>query len=168
MNICKQIPSIVFERLEYNKESGDFTWKYLNKSHPRLIGTVAGTIRNGYRSIKINGIAFRAHRLAWFMCFRENPVVIDHINGDTLDNRIINLRNVTSNENAKNHGKGFINIGKHCGVRTIKSGKFQARVTFNNKQIALGTFDVIEDAIESYISNKNKLYGEFSRKGAAI
>ena len=55
----------------------------------------------GYLIIKIKSQQFKAHRLAWFMHYGEFPKqTIDHINGDKLDNRICNLRDVSQSFNA--------------------------------------------------------------------
>ena len=56
----------------------------------------------GYLIIKIKGKQYKAHRLAWFMHYGDFPKhTIDHINGNRLDNRICNLRDIPQSANAK-------------------------------------------------------------------
>lgn len=70
---------------------------------------------------------------------------VDHINGNTLDNRRENLRAVTPAENAAN---------KHCrrasktGVNgvSLQSGRYVARVGKNNQRIYLGSFGSAREA----------------------
>lgn len=166
----KEIPPIVFDRLSYNHETGDFTWIYINKAHPRLFGKKAGAViscknKTSRLVIKIDGVAFFAHRLAWFLFNKEQPNIIDHINGDSLDNRISNLRNVTTKENAKNHGKKFNKSGLPCGVRLLPSGKFQSRIRCNKKEIVIGTYDLPNLAELAYLSKRSELFKEYSRTG---
>lgn len=159
----KIIPECVNDRLVYNHIDGSFFWKYKNKSHPRLLGIHAGCVSEGYLVIKINGIGFRAHRLAWFMHYGIQPNIIDHKNGNTLDNRITNLRNVSASENAKNHGRIINSKDLPCGIRKMTSGKYQARISADNKQIYLGTFDSIHSAKSAYIEKRRMLFKEFHR-----
>lgn len=69
-------------------------------------------------------------------------MVIDHINGNTLDNRKSNLRVVTRSQNAsnsciwKNNKSGFKGVSWHKGKR-----KWQSRITFNGKTISLGHYN---------------------------
>lgn len=57
----------------------------------------------GYLILKIKGIQYKAHRLAWFLYYGEWPINgIDHINGDKYDNRIKNLRCVSQQINVEN------------------------------------------------------------------
>lgn len=160
----KLIPSIVFDRLKYDSESGVFTWIYKNKTHPDLYGKQAGSLRDGYVIIKLNGEAFRAHRIAWFMHFNEQPNLIDHINGIKNDNRICNLRNVSANENAKNHGRKLNGSLLPCGVRMLNSGKFSARITVNKQVHYLGSYDSPELAHDIYKAKRNELFGDYERK----
>lgn len=167
----KEIPECVLDRLTYNHETGAFIWKYFNKKHPRLFGKEAGTVRkskNGEirKVIKIDGVAYFAHRLAWFIFYNEQPNVVDHINGNTLDNRICNLRNVSKSENAKNHGKKINKSGLPCGIRLLPSGKYQARVTCDGSVVCLGTFKSSQDAQLAYLNKRNELFKEYSRKAA--
>jgi hypothetical protein len=67
----------------------------------RKVGFDTGT---GYLGITLNRTFYMAHRIIWAVFHGEDPdqSVIDHINGDTKDNRIINLRKVTHTQNMNN------------------------------------------------------------------
>ena len=158
------IPQLVNDRLDYNCSTGVFTWKYKNKSHPRLYGQKAGFLNYGYLIIKINSIPFRAHRIAWFIMTGNQPQTIDHINGNKSDNRFVNLRNVTPSENAKNHGKKFNKSNLPCGVRLLPSGKYQARIACNKIVYHLGSFYDSESAEQVYLLKRKDLFKEYARR----
>ena len=91
------------EYLQYNKDTGEFTWIKKTSSKSRVkIGNVAGWEYEGYIHIEFNNVKYKAHRLAWFYEYGEWVNIIDHINGIRNDNRIENLRSVTSSENSLN------------------------------------------------------------------
>lgn len=167
----KIIPSSAFQRLSYNPNTGIFVWIEKNKSHPNLLGKEARTLRkykNGHlrKVIKIDGVPYFAHRIAWFLFYKEQPNIVDHINGNTLDNRINNLRNVTENENAKNHGKEVNKSGLPCGVRLLPSGKYQSRIRCNKQEIVIGCFTSADEAKNAYLIKREELFKEYSRKAA--
>lgn len=72
---------------------------------------------------------------------------VDHINGNTLDNRKQNLRISTQAENAtnismlKNSTTGYRNV-------TFEKGRYRVRFTKNGKSISLGRYETIEEAIK--------------------
>lgn len=75
---------------------------------------------------------------------------IDHINGNTLDNRIENLRMVTHQKNTQNATLRKDSKTGHTGVTLDKiSGKWHARIKVNYESIHLGRYENIEDAIEA-------------------
>jgi len=76
---------------------------------------------------------------------------VDHINGDTYDNRLSNLRMVTRAENLQNQKRA-----KGCTWDKNK-GKWQARISANKKTISLGYHDTEEEAKQAYL-NAKKIY----------
>ena len=84
------------EILFYNPETGVFIRNDRRNSN----GSIDAY---GYLILKIKGVQYKAHRLAWLYVYGEMPSKnIDHINGNKLDNRISNLRDVPQSVNVKN------------------------------------------------------------------
>lgn len=106
--------------LEYNSETGSFTWKTTNRRG--FVGRQAGCfcLRSGYVKIRIHGKLELAHRLAWNMTYPDNPVgpdeQIDHINHIRTDNGIVNLRKASNTENSRNASIGSNNTSGAVGV----------------------------------------------------
>lgn len=93
---------------------------------------------------------FFAHIFAWYVTYGKMPDnQIDHINGVRDDNRIINLRDVTNQQNQFNR--------KVKGVTQRTNGKWRARIGINGKRISLGDFDTEEEARQAYLDAK-KIY----------
>lgn len=90
------------ELIYYEPDTGYFRW--LKRSSNRIANTkVAGCYDlDGYVRIRIKGILYHAHRLAWFYTFNEWPLLLDHIDRDKWNNTIENLRIVTVRENNLN------------------------------------------------------------------
>jgi len=87
---------------------------------------------------------------------------VDHWNGDSLDCRVTNLRECTESQNHMNHGLQKNNTSGHSGVSwSKKTGQWRSRITVNRKEIFLGLFDEIEDAISSRRMAEDKYFGEF-------
>ena len=113
-----------------------------------------------YAAAIVDGVQTYMHRL---LMKPEEGLLVDHINGLTLDNRRSNLRIVTSFQNQKNSAvrsnssTGFKGVSKH------KDGSFQARIKLpEGKRISLGYFPTAELAGEAYATAAKQYYGEYA------
>ena len=97
--------------------------------------------------------------------FIMNPgddMVVDHINHDKLDNRKDNLRICTQQENSMNKSKHINNTSGVVGVHWNKErNKWRATIMVNYRQIHIGYYDNIEDAIEARIDAEIEYFGEY-------
>lgn len=152
--------------LSYDAQTGIVSWSRKNGGRAPL---VAGNVDNKYRRIKCKGKKFLAHRIAWFLHFGVWPEgQIDHINGDKLDNRLANLRDVDQFANQQNVGKrqnGWRpNTSGWKGVSWNKKGQiWQAEIRHNGDHTFLGSFTDIKEAAEEYIFAALKLHGDYAR-----
>lgn len=100
------------------------------------------------------------HRL--IMCMPDD-VVIDHINGNGLDNRKCNLRICTNHDNLKNRRVSSNNTSGFKGVSWHKRDKiWQSRIKVNQKYIHLGCFKDPKEGAVAYNNAATKYFGEFA------
>lgn len=135
--------------LNYDQETGIFTWK-VSTSRRVKVGAVAGCSNgDGYLLIQLQSRKYQAHRLAWLHTYGAWPTdQIDHINRIRTDNRISNLRDVSTKQNQQNAGKRSNNTSGHPGVCWHKrDSKWVARIKHNYKAIHLGYFNTLEEAV---------------------
>lgn len=132
---------------------------------PRVQNIEWFAIKSGINIYCVGHIGFgvkryftRMHRL--IMSYPDS--LIDHKNGNGLDNRKINLRNATYSQN--NMNKKPYRDGLPKGVRKTKNGKrYEASIGFNKKIYFLGVFDSEKGASDAYDSHAISLFGEFYR-----
>lgn len=150
------------ELLDFDPEAGAFTWL-----KGRRAGVRAGcTNARGYVSIKIGGVQYLAHRLAWQHVNGDVPPTgIDHIDGNPSNNAISNIRLATQSENKQNARKQSNNTSGFKGVTWRKRDcKWQANIKCQDKLLHLGVFTDIHEAAAAYAAKARELHGEFYRK----
>ena len=120
-------------------------------------------LKDGYYAIRNNGCDKKGTRLKVRMhrSIMNCPTgfEVDHINGNTLDNRKSNLRIVTHDVNIKNQKSRLVGKSKYRGVTQHAHLGWRARITINYKRICLGVFPTEEMAAEAAIAARKELYG---------
>ena len=150
--MSKNDSSLTCERLKevlhYSPETGEFQWK-VKPSKNRTTGCTVGTkAKSGYLAICIDYRIHLAHRLAWLYVTGFYPSHnIDHIDGDKLNNRFSNLRDVPQQINLQNQR------GSGLGT-SLKKGKYRANIGLNGVTYHLGTFATQDEAHDAYLSAK--------------
>lgn len=153
--------------LTYDPETGLFHWK-VRRGRMAKAGDQAGTLKpSGYVEIQVSGRIYKAHRLAWHMHYGKWPDdCIDHINGQTADNRIVNLRDCNRSENLCNSKHHANNTTGFKGVHHQKANNiYVAHIRKNGKRVHLGSFKTAEAAAAVVRAARVQIHGEFARHG---
>jgi len=93
-------------------DDGRLLWKVTRPGRGCVAGKEAGArAHHGYHAVMVNGKKFYAHRIVWELLRGPIPIgmCIDHIDGDTSNNQIENLRLVTLSGNQRNRRLGVLN-----------------------------------------------------------
>ncbi len=150
-------------------EAGRLFWRVAPRTHPRLAGKEAGTPRphshnrKTYWVVKIGGHPFKRAQIIYLVANGKWPSpCVDHINGNSLDDRAVNLRLATNQQNAWNIKSRVRKSDLPMGVRQIPSGRYAARIRCRRKLIHIGVFDSISQATAAYEAKRRELYGEFA------
>lgn len=182
-NAFNEIPvSYLKEALIYDEETGKLFWsqnrpvshfkKPCRHKHymTAVAGKEAGTVRrfhlSDYSVLHIGKRQYLAHRVIWAMVHGEWPnSILDHVNGNGLDNRLCNIRLSDHTENARNHRLTKKNTSGFGGVKFDKrTAKWNANAKLNYIDHDLGSFAKKEDAIAAREAF-NKQHGFSDRHG---
>lgn len=171
MSQAKALPSLDYlrTRVSYNSLTGLLSW-LLPPPGPTKIGDPAGWHtrgrRGGYLRVMIDSKIYLVHRVAWFLETGEPPPpIIDHADGDILNNRWINLRGATDSQNAAN--KRRVDSQNTSGFKGVCFDKFTnrwiAQLRKDGRLHNLGRYDTPEEAHAAYVAGAARLHGEFAR-----
>lgn len=148
--------------VEFATSRGDRV--YMDKSDAHLItAAVCVSCSNGkpYPTIRLKKVTYRLHRL---IMGAAPGMVVDHINGDTFDNRRSNLRFATVAQNAANSKLPKNNTSGFRGVYWFKPAKlWSAQIRANGKNQHLGYFKTVEAGARAYDEAAKRLHGNFAR-----
>jgi len=137
----------LFKILNYDPETGIFTYKKGDMRGKKPTGEVGHIRANGELVIMINKKPFLARRLAWFFVHQEWPDFLQNINHDRQDNRISNIRKTSHIESNKNKKMNRTNTSGYTGVYYVKRIKrWKASIRVDGRLRHLGYFDDILDA----------------------
>lgn len=165
---------VVRELLDYDAATGQFTFRRrglhwfksqraCNAWNARFEGRPTGTDNGaGYTSLRLLGMSYKAHRVAWMWVFGKQPDgEIDHVNQDPSDNRIENLRvasRAANQQNQRRAQRSNRSTGLLGAYRDKATGRFRAAIRHNGKSLYLGQFDTAPEAHAAYVEAKRKLH----------
>lgn len=148
------------ENLHY--DNGFLFWAKKRKNIK--LGDEAGTINmHGYLQVSIQNKLYFAHRIIFLMNCQYLPKIIDHMDGDKLNNNINNLRPATSHENGYNSILRINNTSGYKGVRLDKRrGLWRSEIRSKYGRKWLGYFKDKKEAALAYNKAALKYHGEFA------
>ena len=167
MNKAKPMPSQQELQEEFDYRDGNFYRKKTNNNRVK-VGSEAGSVYTNpltgkqYVQVCFNYKKYPIHRLiwAWHGYSLEPNQQIDHIDGNSLNNRIENLRAASRKQNGENR-KGA-NKNSKSGVKGVSwrkdREKWCAYIKHNGKDINLGLYETKEDAIAARIAAEKEYF----------
>jgi len=148
---------------------GGFKWNFRldvsNSWNSRYAGKFVGTWAKDNRVYAmVDRSQFQLSVLVWAYYNRElpRPLLLDHINRNSLDNRISNLRLASVNSNNANRSPTGNTTSKYRGVYLSSRGKWVAQIKVNREVIYLGSFLTEEEAARVRDEASIKYFGEFA------
>lgn len=158
--------ALVRSKWSYDPIAGTLTALF-GKNKGRVVGS-RNTV--GYLTVSVYNTQQLVHRVAWLVYFGELPTggkVIDHINGDNADNRLVNLRACEHAQNIQNHKLSANNTSGVSGVyKNNRRGGWDADIQVRGQKFYLGTHSKFEEAVAARKAAEVEYFGEYARKTA--
>jgi hypothetical protein len=153
---------LVKELFEYR--DGELYWKVSNSNRVKN-GDKAGSFDSRcYRQTRINRVRLLNHRIIFLMFHGYLPKIIDHIDGNSLNNRIENLRECTMIENLYNQKLSIKNTSGYKNVSWSKrKQKWIVKIVINKKPTEFGSYHDIQVAKFIAETMRHKYHQQFAR-----
>lgn len=177
MHIIKNISAEYAQsRFVYDSDTGKLFWKSRNDLgrfsaswNARNAGQVAGHDLKTHICVVLDGKSYPAHHIAWLLYYGTHAnSMIDHINGDGLDNRISNLRIATAQQNQQNRK---VRVDSTTGYKGVRVGHVRKKDGVQTYRAVIRTpggenlswsFDTAEEAAAAYQEAARLYFGEFA------
>lgn len=136
------------DQFDYDAENGILIRKFRN-GYPYNKPCGHKPDCKGYGQVKVNGKIYLVHRLIWLWVYGKFPSMgIDHIDGNRMNNRIENLRDVDSKTNNHNQKILRTNTSGFPRVQWIDAQeKYRVKISLDGRSIHIGVYDKFSDAI---------------------
>lgn len=124
-------------------------------------GYELGTLVKNRIKIQIGGKKYYRARVVWCLHNNSWPVddlIVDHINRNSLDDRIENLRAISQTKNMRNKNAASKNTSGRAGVSITKDKKWRASIQVGNKHRNLGTYSDLDQAIAAREQAERELW----------
>jgi len=158
------------ENFRYDPEEGSLWWKVQSKNNQRLMDREVGVLgKDGYLRVTTKSKSFvkthLVHRVCWYLVYKTWPKILDHKDGDTLNNKLSNLREASNADNQANQKKRSRQASSiYKGVYLFKrDNKWMAYINKNGKRQHLGYHNSQEEAAVAYDNKAKELFGEFAK-----
>ena len=162
---AKPMPSMDYLNSVLEFKDG-LLYNKITRNSRAVKGKLAGAVSGKYRLITLFSKAFLAHRIAYYMTHGTCPDYIDHIDGDSYNNHIDNLRPATLSQNQWNHGLNKANTSGVKGLSWAKTqNKWFACIRYNGKNKNLGYFESKELGAEFLELARELLHGNYANHG---
>jgi hypothetical protein len=157
--ITQEVLKFVFEYRD-----GNLYWKFPTSTKVKMGDKLGSLSSNGYMQTTFLGTRFKVHRLVFMYHYGYLPPVVDHKDGNPLNNKIENLRACTKLQNSYNKRLYSSNRSGITGVSwNCRDKRWMARCSVGGKKYHLGYFGNVEDAKKVVEEFKLKHHGEFAR-----
>jgi len=148
----------------FDYKDGALYWK-VRAANNVFAGDKAGFIQgNGYYGVRIDGKIYPLHRVIFLYHHGHLPVMIDHIDGNILNNRAENLRPVTVQQNGANRKR---NANNASGVKNVSWSKAACKWTVMVQKAGVqhyfGRYESLDEAALVAKQARTNLHQTFAR-----
>jgi len=154
----------VSELFDHNCETGEVTWAVSKGAAKK--GSPAGCLSNGYLLVRYNGKLVRLHRVIMSLILRRDILqdeVVDHVNGDKLDNSRGNLRVGSSSQNNQNQRVRKNNTSGYKGVSWCSPrDTWVVHIREFGKSIYVGASRDLKEAARMYDAEATRRFGDWA------
>lgn len=145
----------------YDKNFNQNAVTYIDENDYEKISKYSWWLSNNYIHGSVNN---KKVRLSRFILNYTGNDVVDHINGNTLDNRKQNLRIITRKQNSMNKKSRVNSTSKYLGISYYKRiNKWVSEIRIDGKKICIGQFINEIDAAKARDKVAFEHFGEYAR-----